>query len=1160
MPYPELTQTLYLLTGEVVTEPTSTIKNILTIENYTHTGTVFLVPQTNLNNKKRTNYLNSYEVFNSTGRRDNNLSVRDISLSSSYNEVVISGENKDVTAYARIKNKNIFAVKFSAPGGKRTDSVKNTDLESGEYSSNNNINFRNYEARYTQSIDLQQHTDLNYTSTYTTHKINKNHRYLVNSSDVIYSKSDNGYVSHQLPYHKDQISWAYKLYNNDAERRNHYVVNNIQTGSEFYITLSFDGTDLSQSFGSDYKLIYGNSSWTQVRASQNWKIRKLRQNSYFIRNSTETTQEGRGTRLDPLLLISSGSLDTSSEGKIIFKEPVVDFCPTYTQINYNDQYIIDNTLYNSKFYNDELNNKNNINQDQQEDVLDYFEGNNKVKIKKMQIFPDKKFSSLSKIRYRNKFIFRHYKKDYVTNQFGNIPNFESKRLASSNDYGYTIPSLRAFNLTGSVWPLDYWYFQGLAADQYTPTSSMYAMGELTFNNNFRNFSGVSKTQRSTSPIAQYLQLSQKGYNEIIWYDYFNNNGIFQGVPWTADFESNSRPFEDSEKIFCKDMISSYKNYSLIPEYNLSNKITSATFSNFFESLNKENNLFEITGSEYLNTNSDIFVFKNKLSLNINSVIKFRPYENFYPLFKSLQCVQQFSSTLSRIPELNNLSGSTLFNYINRFAECFFAPGILYNSIKAGLPEHSLYFTNSYLLNSVPIVGVGSYTVAEFENIFDPFSFLQRKAVGSYIFPTESSGIESKLYKNMINNFLQEIKTSFCKNNSLEYFVSKNENQFAPFISGTKYVMDVQIAPGKNSVKSNGIQTILEGVNHFDASPHIWTPQWESFITTPLPQSHSMIRMTFQPSSTRKYTIDEILSYINIEYRTTIAGNDGYTTRPVTAQTVDSSFNIFEKIQKSTEDFRWKISSKWEFPFLSWKSSSYKYNDDFTYLASANTEYVGGAGSPSWYGPSAGGLWHNFCDIPNSEEGIFITLSDLNYTSGSTTIQSASLADMVGFTKERKRIGELNEQKEISELICIVPVNKNNNSFIKIDQRFDLYKENEKYLKKYIFPPKFDYLINGTEPIAMFCQEITDIWSKTDLAYIWQNLLPQNGLNHKHKSEKYELNDPKVLSLLKNKEIYFMIFKCKLRSVTNPHGTYGYNWPYDDCSLVELVQIEAITEE
>jgi hypothetical protein len=327
------------------------------------------------------------------------------------------------------------------------------------------------------------------------------------------------------------------------------------------------------------------------------------------------------------------------------------------------------------------------------------------------------------------------------------------------------------------------------------------------------------------------------------------------------------------------------------------------------------------------------------------------------------------------------------------------------------------------------------------------------------------------------------------------------------------------------------------------------------------QKANIARITFTPTVTRKYTIDEIFANSVVKFVSNVTAST-YITEDSDTHKITQSFDIFSKEVDENGYSKWKIKSKWEFPYLVMTNSFVAFSSSF---GEKDAGFTGEDKSSLSLRPKInkyylGGLWHDFCETPSEQQGIFLNISDYNYKIGSFVVQSSSLANAVGFKKETKRIGELNEQKEISELICIVPVNKNNNSFIKIDQTFDLYQENQKYLKKYILPPKLDYLLDGIDPVMMFCKEITDIWSKRDLSYIWQNLLPQNGLNHKHKSEKYEVADQKAIELLKNKEIYFMIFKCKLRSVTNPHGTYGYNWPYDECSLIELAQIEAITEE
>ena len=95
---------------------------------------------------------------------------------------------------------------------------------------------------------------------------------------------------------------------------------------------------------------------------------------------------------------------------------------------------------------------------------------------------------------------------------------------------------------------------------------------------------------------------------------------------------------------------------------------------------------------------------------------------------------------------------------------------------------------------------------------------------------------------------------------------------------------------------------------------------------------------------------------------------------------------------------------------------------------------------------------------------------------------------------------------------------------------------------------------------MFCTEITDVWSKKDLSYIYQNLLPENGLAIKEKSNKYTVTEPAVINILKNQEVKFMVFKCKMRSWANRNDVVGYNYIFDYFSLCEMAKVNISYEE
>ena len=147
----------------------------------------------------------------------------------------------------------------------------------------------------------------------------------------------------------------------------------------------------------------------------------------------------------------------------------------------------------------------------------------------------------------------------------------------------------------------------------------------------------------------------------------------------------------------------------------------------------------------------------------------------------------------------------------------------------------------------------------------------------------------------------------------------------------------------------------------------------------------------------------------------------------------------------------------------------------------------------------------------------------------------------------------------------------------------------KAMKEYVIPPEIDFLSDDNiVPFAMYMFEFTHELTKQDLSDIWQNTLPDIGIDHElaqseisHELLSNELlgtkrklsNASKVIpddkQTLFDSEIQWMVFKVKQRAHKSYNNLiYGnnkediglsYNWPYDYFSLVELVKIEAEIE-
>ena len=223
-------------------------------------------------------------------------------------------------------------------------------------------------------------------------------------------------------------------------------------------------------------------------------------------------------------------------------------------------------------------------------------------------------------------------------------------------------------------------------------------------------------------------------------------------------------------------------------------------------------------------------------------------------------------------------------------------------------------------------------------------------------------------------------------------------------------------------------------------------------------------------------------------------------------------------------------------------------------------------------------------------------------------QVESLADLLGFEKTRKRIGNVSEEKIISEAIVAIPFIENGEKrkFIEIprycidvslgkikqDNNKPLVAESIKTMvekmKKYVFPPRMDFITNeNITPYTMYIFEFSTKLSAGDLKKIWQNISPDISRNHQVEESiiEHEIQDSELLNDANMKEnLRWMVFKVKQKAEINYFAKtlsdsdddrfkfdfkfgkndtgiklvpqYSYNWPYDFCSLVELCNIDA----
>jgi hypothetical protein len=313
-----------------------------------------------------------------------------------------------------------------------------------------------------------------------------------------------------------------------------------------------------------------------------------------------------------------------------------------------------------------------------------------------------------------------------------------------------------------------------------------------------------------------------------------------------------------------------------------------------------------------------------------------------------------------------------------------------------------------------------------------------------------------------------------------------------------------------------------------------------------------------------------------------------------AMQLDSSVNIFgkgtirtknlegddsnAKIEVASGDTvagktRWIIQPKFETPILNFNKYTNLDENNCTAPDFAHSQVPRG-------------MWHQYGDLPSKNEGVYLEVEDIPkfWLRGALGIDRnnpkiKSLADLVGFKKEKVRLGEVADVKEISEAVVAVP-------FIEKDgtrQFFSIPREDidscinssllesspgnfaagqtpkagdsvyqmVKKMQKYVFPPSMDFVrYKEIDPFAMYVFEFKHNLTKQDLADIWQNLPPEIGtrMEEAEATISHELLAHELLgggAVVKNgvlddnaegngipSNIQWMIFKAKKRAKTN----------------------------
>ena len=299
--------------------------------------------------------------------------------------------------------------------------------------------------------------------------------------------------------------------------------------------------------------------------------------------------------------------------------------------------------------------------------------------------------------------------------------------------------------------------------------------------------------------------------------------LFGGeAAWDTPMHSGKYPFHDSYAESTNETRRKAKNFTIVPEFRMSEHVPLFMSAS---PLDAPLSLFEITGAKSgvtdssienfytIYTNSDFlknfelvledhkdFTDPSKITLKCKAYKKLIPYNGFYPVQRSVNLSEQFYSSYNDFLEISSSAGTfgSIFPDENDYTfqilqTPLFAPGVLFNSIKAGIAcDYPIFTTHpsnfgTGVAHIDPNGGMtftaGSDTDFDkripFEALIEPEKYLSNtRLVHNEPHPSGNlsgsafwDGQGDRLYSMMANNFLAEIPNFFLKNNKNTTLVS-----------------------------------------------------------------------------------------------------------------------------------------------------------------------------------------------------------------------------------------------------------------------------------------------------------------------------------------------------------------------------------------------------
>ena len=361
------------------------------------------------------------------------------------------------------------------------------------------------------------------------------------------------------------------------------------------------------------------------------------------------------------------------------------------------------------------------------------------------------------------------------------------------------------------------------------------------------------------------------------------------------------------------------------------------------------------------------------------------------------------------------------------------------------------------------------------------------------------------------------------------------------------------------------------------------------FTPPYYDGSSWAILTYKPTGSAPYrpTLQEIINNVTSSYvRFEMVSENLGATGPYSSTSLNSnsmqlsaSLNLFNVVNTNEITLNnvdsttvepnskiWAIQTKFETPILNFNPT-----DTGTTINSGSTI------------PTIG-MWHQMGTLPDNDKGIFLQITDvprsyLVYGTNGQTLDlqasasiyntqpdlTGSLCDIVGFTKQETKLGQVANEKIIKEAVVAIPyVLKNGernylrlsdnsirylrNQFFGISQDIEqveadiissvpeTVKQQIRLMKEYVIPPTFDFVNNEkADPISMYLFEFAYKLTQQDLINIWQGMMPNIAVEFEKKTVtiEHDLNDNDLITTedLTN-NLKWLVFKVKQKAKTN----------------------------